>query len=269
MRIAVCFSSQIRTGVITAPNIKNYIGDLYSFCDFFVHTWDIETLSQNDINSHNQDKTTFENNKNKPVIVKKEVFNKFYSLYNPISMVVEPYFSTNHLEVAGGRRYNKKIDGSVLSLFESIYECNLLKKNHEEKYGFKYDYVLRLRPDLVIHPRKKLETDISEVTQHNTLVYAGHKKRDYVNQHRIEDIFWISKSEILDQVSNFFEYESKSLFDKNNNQYDWQEVMNGWVINNLKISPIVLKDSTMCPYYISDLKINADVMGTEIYERQY
>ena len=40
MRIAVCFSGQIRTGVQTAPNIKRYIGDLDPVCDYFVHTWD-------------------------------------------------------------------------------------------------------------------------------------------------------------------------------------------------------------------------------------
>lgn len=268
MKIAICFSSQIRTGVHVAKNIKNYIGDLYQYCDFFVHTWDIETLSQNDLNTYNQDKKRYDRDINKPSLIDKSVFNEFYSLYNPISMVVEPYFLSENKPIVGGRRYNKKFNGYGLSLFESIYECNILKKGHEDKFQFKYDYVVRLRPDLVIHPSKSLIDDIKEVGD-GSLIYAGHKNRDYRSQIRIEDIFWISKSKIMDSVSDFYEYELKSKFIKDIDDYDWQKIMNNWVINDLNITPVVLKNSTMCPYYISDLKIDADIMGTEIYTRQY
>lgn len=269
MKIAICFSSQIRTGVHVAKNIKNYIGDLYQYCDFFVHTWDIETLSQNDLNTSNQDREIYDRDKNKPILVNKSVFNEFYSLYNPISMVVEPYFLSENEPFQGGIRYNKTINGYVLSLFESIYECNLLKKKHEDKFQFKYDYIIRMRPDLVIHPEKKLEYDLKELVSDDVILYAGHKRRDYNSNVWIEDIFWISKSEIIDKISNFYEYETKGNFNRNDLYYDWQKIMNNWVINDLNITPMVLKNSTMCPYYISDLKIDADIMGTEIYTRQY
>ena len=39
MKIAVCFSGQIRTGIENHPNIKEFFGKLYNDCDFFIHTW--------------------------------------------------------------------------------------------------------------------------------------------------------------------------------------------------------------------------------------
>ena len=40
MKIAVCFSGQIRTAVENFINIKNFLGDIYNDCDFFMHCWD-------------------------------------------------------------------------------------------------------------------------------------------------------------------------------------------------------------------------------------
>jgi len=45
MKIAVCLSRQVRTGADVFFSLKNYIGELWDNCDFFMHTWDIETTS--------------------------------------------------------------------------------------------------------------------------------------------------------------------------------------------------------------------------------
>lgn len=266
MKIAVCFSGQIRTGVHVVKNIKNYIGDLYQYCDFFVHTWDVESISMNDLNTMISDGDLYQKNKNIVHKIDNSKFTNFYSIYNPISMVVEPYLMFNYRQLPGGRRYNNNTKSEVISLFESIHECNKLKINHEEKYNFKYDYVVRLRPDLVIHPEKSLEEDLFEISD-DVLLFAGFKNRDYSN--RIDDIFWISKSEIMDKISPYYDYESKTNYDRESIDYDWQEVMFEWVNNILGIKPIKLKNSVICPYYISDLEMNVDVMGAEIYGRQY
>ena len=67
MKIAVCFSGQIRTGVQTAPNIKRYIGDLDTVCDYFVHTWDHQSPNHA---AHDL------------VPVDKSVFSEFWSIRN-------------------------------------------------------------------------------------------------------------------------------------------------------------------------------------------
>jgi hypothetical protein len=251
-------------------NIKNYIGELYEKCDFFAHFWDIETISQNDLNSINSNTEEYGKLLNVPIKIDKKVFSEFYSIYSPLSMTVDSYFSTKYKSIPGGRRYSNNIKSDVIALFESVYECNKLKMDYEKKHNFKYDYVVRLRPDLVIHPEKSLKQDLIEffkIFDDNVLLFAGHKNKSYHNQ--IEDIFWISKSEVMDKVSSFYEYESKVDFNKNDKSYDWQSVMYDWVNGTLGVKSLRLENSVMCPYYISDLKTSTDIMGTEIYGRQY
>ena len=48
MRIAICFSGGLRSSDQTSQYIKRYIGDLWDNCDFFLHTWDHESISDHD-----------------------------------------------------------------------------------------------------------------------------------------------------------------------------------------------------------------------------
>jgi len=43
MRIAICFSGELRTACHAALGIQQWIGSLWSSCDFFIHTWDRNT----------------------------------------------------------------------------------------------------------------------------------------------------------------------------------------------------------------------------------
>ena len=40
MKVAVCFSGQIRTALECAPNLKRYFSSDKHEIDFFIHTWD-------------------------------------------------------------------------------------------------------------------------------------------------------------------------------------------------------------------------------------
>jgi len=79
--------------------------------------------------------------------------------------------------------------------FYGIYECNQMKSKYEGKHGFKYDLVIRLRPDLALH--ESLPEDIFE-------------KRDIVwheqttNIH-VSDKLAISSSENMDYYSSVWE----------------------------------------------------------------
>jgi hypothetical protein len=90
MRVAVCFSGQIRTGVVVAPNILRYIGDLLPQCDIFVHTWDIETQGTGYANRLGAVSTNKEWHDARPV-ADKDRFAAFHKAYNPRVMVVEEY----------------------------------------------------------------------------------------------------------------------------------------------------------------------------------
>ena len=40
---------------------------------------------------------------------------------------------------------------NTISMFEKIYKCNKLKSDYEKQFNFKYDIVIRMRPDIMIY----------------------------------------------------------------------------------------------------------------------
>ena len=105
IKIAVCFSGQIRTGLLTYKNIKNFIGDLIPQCDVFVHTWDVITQTSSDLSIAGV-----------PFKEPDELFESFSKLWNPKNMVIESFDDWYK---------NKQIE----PLFYSLYKCNELRKN--------------------------------------------------------------------------------------------------------------------------------------------
>jgi len=221
MKIAVCFSGQIRTGVQTAPNIKRYIGDLDPVCDYFVHTWDHQSPNHA---AHDL------------VPVDKNIFSEFYKLYNPIAMTVEPYANRKApAGVWGGYRVDPITGRKVHSMFESIYKSNRLKKTHEEDNGFVYDYVVRIRTDTVFHNEKLLRSDIGEHFSHtmtlpdsNSVFLAAFHQGNKPN--KLEDIFWIARSPTMDKIAEFYRVRADS-----HREDDPQGHMAEWIKNDLNL----------------------------------
>ena len=158
MKIAVCLSGQLRTGVKTATNIKSYLGKLLPDCDFFVHTWNKESIGRFDELSN-------PGAHNMPLFdVDKIKVSEFYSAYDPVTMSVDDYELRSK-------------DGDYISMFHSIYLSNKFKKDYEDRYNFKYDYVIRMRPDIIFHESKSLEEDLLLVNN-NTFFYADFHNRN-------------------------------------------------------------------------------------------
>jgi hypothetical protein len=185
MRIAVCFSGQIRTGVDTCENIKNFIGQLLPSCDFFIHTWDVNTFTPYFVHSGhdiyiNVDKSTIDEIKN---------------IYNPISIKVDS-FKSWMADV-------KDVKGHPIPLFASAYMCNELKCEYESLHNFKYDYVLKLRFDVVFRPYQKLALEIFYASRHYPDMFHT---CDIYNRlpTSIEDICWLSSSDTMNIAVNFY-----------------------------------------------------------------
>jgi DNA-binding Lrp family transcriptional regulator len=226
MKIAICFSGQIRTGVQTEPNIKRYIGDLLPICDFFVHTWDHQSPPHT---------------ANALMLVDKSVFADFRRLYNPKSMTVEEYLSKRAPDgIWGGYRVDASTKKKYISMFESIYKANELKRLYEKSNGFVYDYVVRIRTDLIFHQDKSLRADITELfsktmTTFDNFMIAYHHG---VNYSKLEDIFWLAKSPTMDKLAKFYEHYAT-------NEGDWQVKMANWVKNDLKLAYYGLQNSNI------------------------
>lgn len=255
MKIAICFSGEIRTGTTCAPNILRYIGDLLPNCDFFVHTWDTETLS-----FYNQAPVPVQT----PYKVKdKKTFSDFYACYNPLVMVVEPYFLSKAASPRWASwRVNPKTGRPGFALFDSIRAVNDMKKQHEEKHGFVYDIVVRIRPDLIFRSDKNLKEDIDLLLHDRMFITANHL--GMWGEKHLEDIFWIGNSYVIDQLATFNEVRENSVFqglDKDPYFLDWNTHQARWVLHGLGFHYRSLDNNNLRIYYRIDEQNGMDVMN--------
>jgi hypothetical protein len=131
MKIAICFSGQLRSFEYAATNLKKFIGNVENI-DMFVHTWDVSQYKAWDIASfmsqvHGYGKTFPEEQINQSHI---DTLNKLYD--NRIrAFEIESYDEYKKVNV-------------TLPLWHSFKRSILLANN----YG-QYDVVIKLRTDMI------------------------------------------------------------------------------------------------------------------------
>lgn len=180
MKIAVCMSGQVRTAVWAFDNIRRYIGDLWSRCDFYVHTWDVNTRKHyNKTHGGLPDKT----------VVSPEHIAKYQQLYNVPDhrFVVECLDHELELLNEKHRRWTPLLETWARSL-------DLMNKEVAET-GCKYDYVIKLRPDIIFPSDRLLSAELLQAL-------AGHDPEtsflveslpvNWRDNGWINDVLWVS-----------------------------------------------------------------------------
>jgi hypothetical protein len=187
MRIAVCFSGQVRTGVENYQNIREILGELYDSCDFFIHTWNF--CSYKTYNLSNIAK--------KPVIEPSEKFEVIRQLYSPKKMVVDGKYIG----------YQTTEEYGIQALWHSFWKSVELKKQYELENNFKYDYVLKLRMDLIInrHTPFELLQEILTIENNKFKInqWFGDDPIALKNSPLSTDVFFISKSKEMDIAADY------------------------------------------------------------------
>ncbi len=197
MRIAICFSGQIRTGIQASPNIKRFLGEHLGSCDFFVHTWNFN--KQKDAKTH------------WPLeFLDHDTIQRFKEIWNPKTMVVEDYAETvNRMKRERGIStfsenqpvwYSNGVSLAWTPMYYSWYMSVLYKRDHEIINGFKYDLVLKMRPDIIYPRQRSLSREIDAWSKDKSLFYTD----TMTLGNRIDDVFWYSSSEIMDRASCFW-----------------------------------------------------------------
>jgi mannose-6-phosphate isomerase-like protein (cupin superfamily) len=192
MRIAICFSGQIRTGVRASPNILHFIGDLLPCVDFFIHTWDINTTKCLEFGCQYANKHSLANDIAqlteiyKPKIYKvektEEVFNAFKDSCNGTIAKKRPGFGWTHRFYS----WRKSIE---------------YKMQYEEQNNFKYDYVVKLRPDCIISPNIQLKDYLPFIESD---VFAVNHFIDPAGPNlALDDLLFISSSDVSNEVSKW------------------------------------------------------------------
>jgi len=171
MKTAFCFSGELRSIDKTYTLLKERIMCRFSDYDIFYHTW------KDDPDIH------------KLYILEKDKYIKNILVEDRIT-IPERNIYTN----------NKREEVSVQGLLRQLHclkQCNSLKTNFEKENNFKYDIVVRLRPDILIVNNSCLEKN-TESWDTSRYVYTS----DHDSHHGYNDRFYFSNSENMDFLSN-------------------------------------------------------------------
>ena len=198
MKIAFCFSGQLRTAEHAAEGILRFVGDMLPNVDFFVHTWG---KNQHRIRSYQSIKIyeiakalgLTENLKqlDKKIMLPYktpstyEVLKKITPIYKFESIEIENYDNCVHKF--------PKLYRHLQPHMYAWYKVNELKKLHEQTYNFKYDYVIRTRPDMLFPKETSLSAEIE-----NCEKFPGAFFGQGGLPNRLNDVFYMSKSETMD-----------------------------------------------------------------------
>jgi hypothetical protein len=201
MKIAVCFSGIIRTGNRCVDNIRRFIGELWQHCDFFVHTWDYETVKPFARKSWNGIPFIAR----QPEILDLGKLEAFRNYYNPKLVQLDSY----HKFI---EEY-PKTRGNIV--WHTMSRCFELKKKYEDEHNFSYDAVIKIRPDVIFPPNRRLPDELKNTNLNSRNLYS-----DIYTDYRLDDVFWILNSNVANDMIGlpyYFEnYEPHEILHQHN-----------------------------------------------------
>jgi len=177
MKIAICISGHLRTFELCHPSLKRNVLDKYD-CDVFFSTW-------NNIGNtlyHAHYPPGFDEKDDRIDV------NRINEIYNPTGLLIEDSTTEEIKNIKKPFEGLKTRNGAdvyqVVPMFYKMWNCNNLKKSHEEKNGFKYDITVKMRPDIYIkHINMELATQklqfIPAHCGYNDILFFG--PNEYMN----------------------------------------------------------------------------------------
>ena len=178
MRIAICFSAQVRTALYAVDNIKKFIGPLWNQCDFFCHTWlkDTDKLFEHEMYVLSN-KTT----------VEQSTIDKLHEIYQFKKFKIE-----NWEDVVLQRPFDPP-------LFYSWIESLKLKQEYEKENNFKYDIVIKLRLDNIYRDTLTLPGLLTKF-EPNSLA-----ANNLMDNGSVDDFIFISDTNVSDKLIDWYE----------------------------------------------------------------
>lgn len=212
MKIAICFSGQWRTGIEASPNILRYLGDILPHCDFFIHTWD-----------YNQQKNYF-NTKifGRGYNLVEKTIDEIIKIYNPKALHID------NLEIIKNKEkciFSDGFESNYIDLVHpwlySFMKSVEYKQTYENTNGFEYDYVIKLRPDIIFSERRTLDTELNIIKPSvcsDFYIENLWNTKWNIDTLWCDDVYYISKSKTMNVAASFYDYkknEIKRFYPKN------------------------------------------------------
>ena len=208
MKIAICFSGQLRTWEKCLPTWTELINRLNNKfntdVDIFFHAWDFNTVPEQVRSAENN------------IICVKESLDVLVAALRPSAYLVEDFkISSSRAQsvIDIGEIHKTEHGGTPIpwaaSQYYSLMRSAHLKKLHETKNKFRYDICIRLRFDLFLAPSEidKLINDACLAPAYNT-IYAT-SNGPSVNRYPpfiLGDIFWVADSLTFDRMCDFYKW---------------------------------------------------------------
>ena len=186
MKIAVCMSGQLRQWEIAKENQKWFWETSGVEMDYFIHTWDYS----GDREGVSQPYVTRD--------VSQDEFDKVVEWYKPKKYIFDKrkqdfFYANDHWS----------------SLFYSLAQSIMLKREYEIENDFEYDLVIKTRPDVVFDPRYHFSWELLE---HNVLfaTQGGIMEHEF-HMYNTNDMVFYGTSYTMDLVSQMYFYRQKML----------------------------------------------------------
>ena len=201
-RVAILLAGEMRNfdNIELIQKNNKYLFELYN-CDIFISTWDKRGFSpcHGSIN-------------NKKYSVNKIIDNDIRNIYNNIKTInIENYEEWfNNLPDIYKKMYykgflcgDKIVNATVFPQLYKIWDCNRIKIEYENKNNFKYDLVIRFRPDMCLVeeiPKEYLNDflNINKELSQNKIFTLNPPKIFWSN--RIYDIFFYGNNESMNKL---------------------------------------------------------------------
>lgn len=244
MKIAFCISGQLRR--FDNPKLleklkENVLKVLNP--DIFVSVW------------KNRGSSLYSKVAGLPTHFENELVEESYvkSIYNSIQIDVEDYNDwfknvNERLKLGFGQR------GCSIAMIYKMFKCNQYKKDFEEKNNFKYDVVIRYRPDIIFY------TPIPLMCFSNTEVVWNLNCFEFYNPNRIHDMLLISNSKNMDIICNIWNvfekyWKDNRIQDCNLSNFDVTRALKLHCIDN-GIKDKSFKDYSLFEIYREEYNLN-------------
>lgn len=195
LKIAICFSGQMRTWRNSISNIREFLrlDEGFHEIDLFAHTWNYNTwidLKYENIFNGPKYQNSFEEE------ISQSEIDDFISTYNFTNSVVDKKISVTN-----------SWDHMLYSFMSSIN----IKRQHEIKHSFEYDLVVKIRPDTIWRNIKFEYKKITPLT-----IVAGlslHKMPNEYFQNDLNDVLFWGDSMSMDLLANCYRWTIQNTVD--------------------------------------------------------
>lgn len=203
IRLAVQVFGHLRTYAQCAAYLRKHVIDLYD-TDVFMHTWDVT--------EHGGKTWYVDAARSNSVAVDDKVISEIMRLYGPVLLEVK---TQDFYPESGsyGTHEKKKISLTGMKYMRyAQYRVNQLRREHQEKTGAQYDYILMVRPDIMpmvdldlsdYEPEFSYSEDVSiHLMLEPEIVLRGDR---YFHLSRMADCFYLARPATMDRIAASFE----------------------------------------------------------------